>query len=202
MKKILILMFTMLLIAAAMCGCAPKDQAEPDPTLPPVTIDDTQEEFTKDLVPVTYAPGETAESLYYKTVVVDGNTCYEVQPADESEPMRVPVNETVIYGMEEDDCYIKYVHLTLSGEDGEAMEISQYQIYAKLENAVLTLPENNANAAGDNSSGISEGESADPAESVDASEAASDGAAAGEVAVDINSDTDANAADELSDSER
>ena len=98
MKKVIAFTLTLLMILSlAACGGrthtndsgSDTSKLDPEPaiSLPAASISGQEDEFTKKLVPVTYADGEQVESLYYKSVVDGGEVCYEIQP--EGEPARI-----------------------------------------------------------------------------------------------------------------
>ena len=79
MKKVIALTLTlMMILSLAACGGKPnpdvsgvdtsKSNPEPAISLPAASISGQEDEFTKKLVPVTYAEGEQVESLYYKKI--------------------------------------------------------------------------------------------------------------------------------------
>lgn len=134
MKKVFAL-FLSILMVLALAACHPNNETvEPSASaggtesLDEVKLKDEEAEFSKVLEPVSYREGEQVQSAYYKTVVVDGENFYEVQPVEE-EPLRMPVNETVIYGIDSGDCTAEKICLKLS--NGE--EIIQYRLYVMLE---------------------------------------------------------------------
>lgn len=146
MKKYLSLALALLLVfSLAACGNY-DDPAKSDPQGDqgqdvPGTFEVTnaQDKFDKTLVSLTYAEGEEVESIYYKMVSVDDSTYYEVQPDGEDEPLRLPLSDTVIYGIDEDDCHVQKVNLDIE-ENGKTYNISQYRLFVRLEsNVVYTL---------------------------------------------------------------
>jgi len=147
MKKFLSMTLALLLtLSLSACGShddpakssPPADQGEDVPGTFEVT--NAQDEFDKALVPLTYAEGEEVESIYYKMVSVDGSTYYEVQPDGESEPLRLPLSDTVIYGIDEDDCHVQKVNLDIE-ENGKSYNISQYRLFVRLESDVVYTPD-------------------------------------------------------------
>lgn len=132
-KKLLFALTLSLLFILALTGCGGKDNSDGqtgdnDASLIPSVKVETETEFHKALTPLKYREEETVEGLYHKTVYADGEAYYEVQPDGESEPLRVPVSETVIYGIDEGENYIEKVTLKL--DDGT--EIPQYQLNVQL----------------------------------------------------------------------
>lgn len=115
-----------LLIALSVSACQGKSNQENGST-EPITINSQEQEFVKTLSPVDYEEGEEYESLYYKTVMEEGDICYEVKPEGE-DPLRVPVDQSVIYGIQEGDCSIEKVILKSDSED-----IVQYRLNVLLE---------------------------------------------------------------------
>lgn len=132
-KKLLFTLTLSLLFILALAGCGGKDvpNSESDGSgaapIPPAKVE-TETEFHKTLVPLKYREEEAVEGLYHKTVYAGGEAYYEVQPDGESDPLRVPVSETVIYGIDEGENYIEKVTLKL--DDGT--EIPQYQLNVQL----------------------------------------------------------------------
>lgn len=136
-KKLLFALTLSLLFILALTGCGGKDDSNDqtggnDASLIPPAKVETETEFHKTLTPLKYREEETVEGLYHKTVYADGEAYYEVQPDGESEPLRVPVSETVIYGIDEGENYIEKVTLKL--DDGT--EIPQYQLNVQLSGGV------------------------------------------------------------------
>lgn len=140
MKK-LILLFLIIQTIMALSACGSGDDTvsdgESDLALLPASID-ASDEYEVALQPLNYEDGEIVESIYYRMRSQDDTTCYQVQPADAEEPMNLPLDETVIYAVEGDDCYLKRVNLDI-GQDAAPVHISQYQLFVRLEsNAVYT----------------------------------------------------------------
>ena len=136
-KKLLFTLTLSLLFILALTGCGGKDDSAGqlggnDASLIPPAKMETETEFHKTLTPLKYREEETVEGLYHKTVYADGEAYYEVQPDGETEPLRVPVSETVIYGIDEGENYIEKVTLKL--DDGT--EIPQYQLNVQLSGGV------------------------------------------------------------------
>lgn len=142
MKKVIALTLTlMMILSLAACGGKPNPDASgvdtsksnPEPTisLPAASISAQEDEFTKKLVPVTYAEGEQVESLYYKSVVDGGEVFYEIQPEGEEEPMRVPVASAVIYVVSTaEECQVVKTSFDYEVEGSEPSRIDQYRIFA------------------------------------------------------------------------
>ena len=142
MKKVIALTLTlMMLLSLAACGSKPnpdasgvdtsKSNPEPAISLPAASISGQEDEFTKKLVPVTYAEGEQVESLYYKSVVDGGEVFYEIQPEGEEEPMRVPVASAVIYVVSTaEECQVVKTSFDYEVEGSEPARIDQYRIFA------------------------------------------------------------------------
>lgn len=132
-KKLLFTLTLSLFFILALTGCGGKDDSAGQTggdyasLISPAKVE-IETEFHKALTPLKYREEETVEGLYHKTVYADGDAYYEVQPDGESEPLRVPVSETVIYGIDEGENYIEKVTLKL--DDGE--EIPQYQLNVQL----------------------------------------------------------------------
>lgn len=136
-KKLLFTLALSLLFILALSGCGGKDDSDGqtggnDASLIPPAKVETETEFHKALTPLKYREGETVEGLYHKTVYTDGEAYYEVQPDGENEPLRIPVSETVIYGISEGENYIEKVTLKL--DDGT--EIPQYQLNVQLSSSM------------------------------------------------------------------
>lgn len=134
MKKLLIL-FLILMMVVSLAACqlnnAPVETSsspETEEPLDTIKLNEEDEEFRKTLEPVSYREGEAVQSSYYKTVAVNGENYYEVRPVGE-DALRMPVNETVIYGIDSGDCLVEKVCLKLS--NGE--EITQYRLHVTLE---------------------------------------------------------------------
>lgn len=132
-KKCLFALTLSLIFILALVGCGGKDSPggltdDGDASLIPPAKVETETEFHKALAPLKYREEETVEGLYHKTVYADGEAYYEVQPDGEGEPLRVPVSDTVIYGIDEGENYIEKVTLKL--DDGA--EIPQYQLNVQL----------------------------------------------------------------------
>ena len=142
MKKVIALTLTlMMILSLAACGGKPNPDASgvdtsksnPEPTisLPAASISAQEDEFTKKLVPVTYAEGEQVESLYYKSVVDGSEVFYEIQPEGEEEPMRVPVASAVIYVVSTaEECQVVKTSFDYEVEGSEPARIDQYRIFA------------------------------------------------------------------------
>lgn len=140
MKKFLFIMTLTLTFVLALAGCSSKQAISTSSSHSSPNLKDTETEFRKALVPVKYQEEETVEDLYYKTVFSGDEAFYEVQPDGEDEPLRIPVSETVIYGIDEGENYIEKVTFKL--DDGT--EVSQYQINARLESVtVYDVPSEN-----------------------------------------------------------
>lgn len=142
MKKVIAFTLTLLMILSlAACGGrthtndsgSDTSKLDPEPaiSLPAASISGQEDEFTKKLVPVTYADGEQVESLYYKSVVDGGEVFYEIQPEGEEEPMRVPVASAVIYVVSTaEECQVVKTSFDYEVEGSEPARIDQYRIFA------------------------------------------------------------------------
>ena len=142
MKKVSAFTLTLLMILSlAACGGrthtndsgSDTSKLDPEPaiSLPAASISGQEDEFTKKLVPVTYAEGEQVESLYYKSVVDGGEVFYEIQPEGEEEPMRVPVASAVIYVVSTaEECQVVKTSFDYEVEGSEPARIDQYRIFA------------------------------------------------------------------------
>lgn len=142
MKKVIAFTLTLLMILSlAACGGrthtndsgSDTSKLDPEPaiSLPAASISGQEDEFTKKLVPVTYAEGEQVESLYYKSVVDGGEVFYEIQPEGEEEPMRVPVASAVIYVVSTaEECQVVKTSFDYEVEGSEPARIDQYRIFA------------------------------------------------------------------------
>lgn len=132
-KKCLFALTLSLIFILALAGCGGKDSPggqtdDNDASLIPPAKVEMETEFRKALAPLKYREEEMVEGLYHKTVYADGEAYYEVQPDGESEPLRIPVSDTVIYDINEGENYIEKVTLKL--DDG--VEIPQYQLNVQL----------------------------------------------------------------------
>ena len=132
-KKCLFALTLSLIVILALAGCGGKDSPggqtdDNDASLIPPAKVEMETEFRKALAPLKYREEEMVEGLYHKTVYADGEAYYEVQPDGESEPLRIPVSDTVIYDINEGENYIEKVTLKL--DDGT--EIPQYQLNVQL----------------------------------------------------------------------
>lgn len=142
MKKVIAFTLTLLMILSlAACGGrthtndsgSDTSKLDPEPaiSLPAASISGQEDEFTKKLVPVTYADGEQVESLYYKSVVDGGEVFYEIQPEGEAEPLRVPVSSAVIYVVSTaEECQVVKTSFDYEVEGSEPARIDQYRIFA------------------------------------------------------------------------
>ena len=131
MRKYLGIILAMTLILS-LAACGGKD-TEPDEQQPiPTGIENEETAFHKALVPVKYREEEEVQSTYYKTVFENDEAYYEVQP-DGEDALRIPISNTVIYGVEDGDNYVEKV--TLSLDDGQTVE--QYQLYVQLDSGFI-----------------------------------------------------------------
>lgn len=129
MKKIFCIILSLLMVASlAACGST-DDNTDNTDNIGAASIADQETEFHKELEPVKYQEWEEVESVYYKTVFVDDEPCYEVQPVGE-EPLQFPVADAVIYGIDDGNNFVEKVTMKLNGE-----EFTQYQLNVTLEAA-------------------------------------------------------------------
>ena len=124
-KKCLFALTLSLIFILALAGCGGKDSPggqtdDNDASLIPPAKVEMETEFRKALAPLKYREEEMVEGLYHKTVYADGEAYYEVQPDGESEPLRIPVSDTVIYDINEGENYIEKVTL----KPGESREVT------------------------------------------------------------------------------
>lgn len=149
MKK-LVLTALALTMALSVTGCTPKTPANPDASdAPPAVtasaapLESAQVSNVKELdstriVPMSPVEGQTQENTCYQTVLDEsGNMFYVVQPNGGGEVMKVPVEETVLYGVSGDEeCRITHVEFSYQNENKKLETVSQYRIYAPMENAI------------------------------------------------------------------
>lgn len=129
MKKLFCTILS-LLMTVSLAACGPTDGNTGDTdNIGTANIADQTTEFHKELEPVKYQEWEEVESVYYKTVFVDDEPCYEVQPVGE-EPLQFPVADAVIYGIDDGNNFVEKVTMKLNGE-----EFIQYQLNVTLEAA-------------------------------------------------------------------
>ena len=160
MKKITL---TVLAFAMALplAGCSPKPTTTPDVTaspavtasaepLAPAEVVDVEENSSTKIVPMASEEGQ--ENAYYQTITDEaGNMFYVVQPDGGGETMKIPVEETVLYGVSSDEEYrIAKIEFSYQNENNEVERVSQYRIYAPMENSIFvngetpaTTPESN-----------------------------------------------------------
>lgn len=164
MKKVIAFTLTLLMILSlAACGGrthtndsgSDTSKLDPEPaiSLPAASISGQEDEFTKKLVPVTYADGEQVESLYYKSVVDGGEVFYEIQPEGEEEPMRVPVASAVIYVVSTaEECQVVKTSFDYEVEGSEPARIDQYRIFAMADTGAVVSGANDLAAQNGTSS--------------------------------------------------
>lgn len=146
MKKLFCIILS-LLMAATLAACGPTDgNTDNTDNIGTVSIKNQESEFHKELEPVKYQEWEEVESVYYKTVFVNDEPCYEVQPVGE-EPLQFPVADAVIYGIDDGNNFVEKVTMKLNGE-----EFTQYQLNVALE-AVQEMPVIDESSAGIESAG-------------------------------------------------
>lgn len=81
------------------------------------------------LAQVEYEEGEDQVSPFYKRgTSKEGTACYLVRLAGETADMEIPMDNTVIYTMDEGESYLEQIAFSME-IDGEKMEIEQYRIY-------------------------------------------------------------------------
>lgn len=164
MKKVIAFTLTLLMILSlAACGGrthtndsgSDTSKLDPEPaiSLPAASISGQEDEFTKKLVPVTYADGEQVESLYYKSVVDGGEVFYEIQPEGEAEPLRVPVSSAVIYVVSTaEECQVVKTSFDYEVEGSEPTRIDQYRIFAMADTGAVVSGANDLAAQNGTSS--------------------------------------------------
>lgn len=140
MKKLIVFLMTALMIVSlAACGKKPGDgsgaagSSDPGPvdgSYAAVSIENETNDYEKKLVPLDLIPGETTDgSLYYRSVIEDGEVCYEIRPEGE-EATTVPVSSAVIYVVENpEDCKVVKVSFDYV-VDGESEHVEQYRIFS------------------------------------------------------------------------
>lgn len=171
-KLISFLMTALMIVSLAACGKNPADSSssgagassDPGPvdgSYAAVSIENETNDYEKKLVPLDLIPGETTDgSLYYRSVVEDGEVCYEIQPEGE-ETMTIPVSSAIIYVVENpEDCKVVKVSFDYV-VDGESEHVEQYRIFS--------LPDAGISVNGDGAG--SEAAPADGATSADTSAA-------------------------------
>lgn len=138
-KLIAFLMTALMIVSLAACGKkaadssgggASSDPGTTDGSYAAVSIENEINDYEKKLVPLDLIPGETTDgSLYYRSVVEDGEVCYEIRPEGE-EAMIVPVSSAVIYVVENpEDCKVAKVSFDYV-VDGESEHVEQYRIFS------------------------------------------------------------------------
>jgi hypothetical protein len=130
-----------LMMLLAGCGGPAEDKDEDGVKYLPTELAKEETEYHKTLAPLVYKDGEEVENVYYRTVFNGDDAYYEVQPEDETDRLRAPLSNTVIYGIDEGENYIEMVTLTL----GDGTELQQYQMHVRLEgNTSYAEPEGEA----------------------------------------------------------
>lgn len=81
------------------------------------------------LAQVEYEEGEEQVSPFYKRGTgKEGTACYLVRLAGKTTDMEIPMDNTVIYTMDEGESYLEQIAFSME-INGEKMEIEQYRIY-------------------------------------------------------------------------
>jgi len=172
-KKILaITMMLTMFISLAACGGKPGASSS-NASIPASSISNEEDEFTKKLTQLEYAPGEDVESLYYRSTVADGVVCYEVQVEGETETRKIPVADAVIYVVGDDEeCQLVKTHFNYETEGGEPTTIEQYRIFATPSTAKITGGDAGSNSADSSAepdaSSAADGSNIDETENADA----------------------------------
>ena len=95
-------------------------------------ISDEKVLMTEDLQQVTYNEGEEQVNPFYKKGVdEDGNACYVVRLAGQDTDTNIPMDNTVIYSMEEGTSHIEKVGFSYEMGD-EVMNVEQYRLHINL----------------------------------------------------------------------
>ncbi len=109
----------------------PTDGNEP-PADEKINVGEISEEkvmMNEKLAQVEYEEGEEQVSPFYKRGTgKEGTACYLVRLAGETTDMEIPMDNTVIYTMDEGESYLEQIAFSME-IDGEKMEIEQYRIY-------------------------------------------------------------------------
>jgi len=78
---------------------------------------------------VSYSEGEEQVNPFYKKGIdEEKGACYVVHIAGQETETNIPMDNTVIYSMEDGDSYIEQVEFSYE-VDGEPMQVQQYRIY-------------------------------------------------------------------------
>lgn len=92
-------------------------------------ISDEKVMMNEKLAQVEYAEGEEQVSPFYKRGTgKEGTACYLVRLAGKTTDMEIPMDNTVIYTMDEGESYLEQIAFSME-INGEKMEIEQYRIY-------------------------------------------------------------------------
>lgn len=130
MKKLFCVMLALLLMSVSLAACGSTGgNGGGAGNVKASSVTQQNTEFHKELEPVKYQEWEEVESVYYKTVFVNDEPYYEVQPVGE-EPLQFPVADAVIYGVDDGENFVELVTMKLNGK-----EFSQYQLNVSLESA-------------------------------------------------------------------
>ena len=92
-------------------------------------ISDEKVMMNEKLAQVEYEEGEEQVSPFYKRGTgKEGTACYLVRLAGKTTDMEIPMDNTVIYTMDEGESYLEQIAFSME-INGEKMEIEQYRIY-------------------------------------------------------------------------
>lgn len=95
-------------------------------------ISDEKVLMTENLQQVTYGEGEEQVNPYYKKGIdEDGNACYVVHLAGQEAETNIPMDNTVIYSMEDGVSHIEKVGFSYEIGD-EVMNVEQYRLHINL----------------------------------------------------------------------
>lgn len=126
----------------------PQESQQPEASIPPADISNTDEIFTKELEPLKYEDGEQMESPFYRVVNGDDGLSYEVQPKGEDETLFLPIDSVIYIVGSPEECKIEKVSFDYTPEDGETETIEQYRIYATSNTGGVLDSDDNAAASG------------------------------------------------------
>lgn len=129
-KRMMASLMLAAMLAAGMTGCS-NEQADGQDNLSVSDVSDDEVLMTEPLAPINYEEGDLVENEYYKRGSgSDGTACYFVQVEGQEGELEIPMDNTVIYQMEEGEPYIEQVKFSYTdNETGETVEQEQYRIY-------------------------------------------------------------------------
>lgn len=148
----------------------PQESQQPEASIPPADISNTDEIFTKELEPLKYEDGEQMESPFYRVVNGDDGLSYEVQPKGEDEPLFLPIDSVIYIVGSPEECKVEKVSFDYTPEDGETETIEQYRIYATSNTGGVLDSDGNAVASGGEDDPVAGGTKGNGAESSSAPE--------------------------------